>query len=569
MGTVWRARDTALHRDVALKEVRPAVPRPAGEDPESTHLQHERVQHERVLREARALARLRHPNVVTIHHIVDQDPYPWLVMEFVPGRSLQDRLETGPLDPREAARVGRDVLAALRAAHAAGVHHRDVKPANILLREDTEGAEGSEGAWTAVLTDFGIAGFPGVSRLTQTGEMIGSPEYMAPERVRGADDAPASDLWSLGMTLYVAVEGTSPMRRGTGLATLAAVLGEPVPPPLHAGPLAPVLSQLLVPDPQARPDASRLDALLAAVADGTAAPTVPSWPAPDPAPGPKSPAADEPSGRGTDGPTPTVRWKAPTSRPASRRVAPAVAAAVVSAALVAAASYLALTSSSDADAQAAGGTGATATVTTTAVAVTASGSATKSSDPRRGSGSSAGTSGATAAAASAVEAAAGRTAGTSGSEESAGPSDDSGSAASGPGSTATATVTATSADGGTVVSSGALRGSQSGRCLTANLYAAAIKTCTGLAGQVWAYGANGSLKGAHGYLTATAGSNALRTTADYTGDGLQRWHPTSGGEIVNEETGYCVNVDGQATDDGSKVSLHTCSGRTNQVWVWQ
>ncbi|WP_328496266.1 protein kinase [Streptomyces sp. NBC_00414] len=250
MGTVWRARDSVLHREVALKAVRPDAA--ASE-----------AVRERVLREARALARVSHPNVVMIHHIVDDDPHPWLVMELVEGVSLQERLADGPLSPTEAARLGRQVLGALRAADAAGVQHRDVKPANILLR-----ADGS-----AVLTDFGIAALQGSTALTATGELIGSPEYIAPERIRGNDDDPASDLWSLGLVLYVCVEGVSPLRRGTTLGTLAAVLDEAVPPPVRSGPLAPVLQALLVRDPAARPDAAQLDAMLAQVESGT----TPDW----------------------------------------------------------------------------------------------------------------------------------------------------------------------------------------------------------------------------------------------------------------------------------------------------
>ncbi|WP_221352844.1 serine/threonine-protein kinase [Streptomyces beigongshangae] len=250
MGTVWRARDSVLHREVALKAVR--------HDAAASE-----AVRERVLREARALARVRHPNVVMIHHIVDTHPHPWLVMELVDGVSLQERLAGGPLHPAEAARLGRQVLGALRAADAAGVQHRDVKPANILLR-----ADGS-----AVLTDFGIAALQGSTALTATGELIGSPEYIAPERIRGNDDDPASDLWSLGLVLYVCVEGVSPLRRGTTLATLAAVLDETVPPPVRSGPLAPVLQALLVRDPAARPDAARLDAMLAQVESGT----TPDW----------------------------------------------------------------------------------------------------------------------------------------------------------------------------------------------------------------------------------------------------------------------------------------------------
>ncbi|MEU3345222.1 protein kinase [Streptomyces sp. NPDC006700] len=250
MGTAWRARDTLLQREVALKAVRSD---PAASD----------VSRERVLREARALARLSHPNVVTIHHTVDADPHPWLVMELVPGPSLQERLSARPLTPVEAAALGRQVLSALRAAHAVGIQHRDVKPANVLLRGDG----------TAVLTDFGIAGMRGSTSLTATGELVGSPEYIAPERIRGHDDAPASDLWSLGLLLYVSVEGVSPLRRATTLATLAAVLEEPVPPPVRSGALAPVLRALLVRDPAARPDAEELDAMLARVESASA----PRW----------------------------------------------------------------------------------------------------------------------------------------------------------------------------------------------------------------------------------------------------------------------------------------------------
>lgn len=196
MGTVWRARDIALHRDVALKEVRPPDPATAAAQPDLA------VQlRERAVREARALARLAHPNVVTIHHIVEPadgvEGHPWIVMELVKGGSLHDRLASGPMPVADVLRLGLDVLSALRAAHAEGVLHRDVKPANVLLRTDG----------SAVLTDFGIAALHGATALTSTGVLIGSPEYIAPERARGEEGLPASDLWSLGMLLYVASEG--------------------------------------------------------------------------------------------------------------------------------------------------------------------------------------------------------------------------------------------------------------------------------------------------------------------------------------------------------------------------
>ncbi|MFD5184846.1 serine/threonine-protein kinase [Streptomyces sp. NPDC058372] len=334
MGTVWRARDEVLHREVALKEVRPPDPVLAGPEAAATL-------RERVLREARALARLSHPHVVTIHQIVDAGAgtHPWIVMELVPGESLADRLGRGPLLPQEAAVLGRQILAALRAAHAAGIHHRDVKPANILLRTDP----GVPGPPSAVLTDFGIAALQGSTALTATGDLIGSPEYIAPERIRGRDDHPASDLWSLGLVLYVAVEGHSPLRRATTLATLAAVLDEPVPPPVRSGPLAAVLGALLVRDPAARPDAATLDRLLAEAASGNA----PSWAEPTvsgdrpaPAASPGTPPPPAPPAPGTPPPPRPAATTAVT--PPRRRTAALVAGAAALVAVAVTATVLVL-----------------------------------------------------------------------------------------------------------------------------------------------------------------------------------------------------------------------------------
>ncbi|MFI7402219.1 protein kinase [Streptomyces sp. NPDC049541] len=270
MGMVWRATDLMLHRSVAIKEVRPSDPGLAEYDPEAA-----RLLRERVLREARALARVDHPNVVTIHHIVDGGPgtYPWIVMELVTGGSLADRLALGPMNPVEAARIGLEVLVALRAAHEAGIEHRDVKPANVLLRPDGR----------PVLTDFGIAAIRDATALTATGSVIGTPDYMAPERVSGKDGGAASDLWSLAMMLYVAVEGHHPLRRGTTLATLAAVLTDDIPPPVKAGPLTDVLARVLVRDPQARPDARQLERMLADAARQAQPETPTSFPLQPPA----------------------------------------------------------------------------------------------------------------------------------------------------------------------------------------------------------------------------------------------------------------------------------------------
>ncbi|WP_327428492.1 serine/threonine-protein kinase [Streptomyces sp. NBC_01236] len=339
MGTVWRARDTVLHREVALKAVRPDA---AASD----------AIRERVLREARALARLSHPHVVTVHHIVDADPHPWIVMELVPGSSLLERLADGPLPPAEAARLGRQILSALRAAHAAGIQHRDVKPANVLLRPDG----------SAVLTDFGIAALEGSTSLTVTGELVGSPEYMAPERIRGHGDDPASDLWSLGLVLYVCVEGVNPLRRATTLATLAAVLDDPLPPPVRSGPLAPVLQALLVRDPAARPEAERLDAMLARVESEatpdwerptrTAAVPPPTEPVPPPAPTRRRPAP----------PVPSPPYTPDRPRP-RRRTTIAVAVAVAAVLAIAATATLFLTLRDPGDKQAGGGSPGSSTRT--------------------------------------------------------------------------------------------------------------------------------------------------------------------------------------------------------------
>ncbi|MGW5912418.1 protein kinase domain-containing protein, partial [Streptomyces bacillaris] len=291
MGMVWRARDEALHRDVALKEVRPPDPALAEYDPEGA-----RTLRARVLREARALARLDHPNVVTVHHIVDpgEDGYPWIVMELVAGSSLQDRLAEGPMDPAEAAELGRGILSALVAAHASGIQHRDVKPANVLLRPDGR----------PVLTDFGIAAIRESTSLTMTGALIGSPDYIAPERIRGTEGDPSSDLWSLGMMLYVVVEGHHPLRKATTLATLAAVLDEEVPPPVRAGALTPVLKALLTRDIPARPDAATLDRMLAEAATRPTA--TPAQPAP------VQPAPDPRSAYGSPPPSPAQPTRPPT-----------------------------------------------------------------------------------------------------------------------------------------------------------------------------------------------------------------------------------------------------------------
>ncbi|MGI5424044.1 serine/threonine-protein kinase [Streptomyces sp. CA-179760] len=264
MGIVWKAVDEVLGREVAVKELRTYTD-VAGPELAALRL--------RMQREARAAARVRHPGVIAVHDIAEVDGRPLIVMELVDGPSLDDVLrERGTLEPGEAAGIGAKVMDALSAAHRAGVLHRDVKPGNILL--DRSGR--------VVLTDFGIAtmddpGDGSATHLTRSGELVGSLDYLAPERAQGASPGPASDIWALGATLYAAVEGASPFRRTSTFSTLTAIVTEPLPEPVRAGPLAPVLQQLLDKRPETRPEAGQARELLQSVADsdGTDTPTSP------------------------------------------------------------------------------------------------------------------------------------------------------------------------------------------------------------------------------------------------------------------------------------------------------
>src|SRR3954454_9179526 len=250
MGRVWRAHDEVLHRAVAIKELTAAL--------YVSESDQERLLH-RTRAEARAAARINHSAVVTVHDVLDHDGRPWIVMELVEGHSLADAVkEQGRVEPREAARIGLWVLRALRAAHAAGVLHRDVKPGNVLISHDGR----------VLLTDFGIAQIEGDTTITRTGEVVGSVDYLAPERIRGHDPGASADLWALGATLYTAVEGRSPFRRTTPLTTMQAVVDEEPAEPRHAGPLGPVIAALLQKDPAVRPDAAEAEQMLAEAAEG-------------------------------------------------------------------------------------------------------------------------------------------------------------------------------------------------------------------------------------------------------------------------------------------------------------
>jgi len=253
MGRVWRAADEMLDRQIAVKEMRID-----GLDAEDT-----RTRRERTLREARATARIDHPNVVRVYDVVDEGERLWIVMELVAGRSLERIMaEDGPVGPREAARIGLGLVAALRQVHAGGVLHRDIKPGNVLVESRAQ---------RVVLTDFGIAAIQDAKALTMVGMLVGSPDYMAPERISGRPQGPPSDIWSLGATLCAALGGRSPFSRDTTLATLHAVLYEEPELPTAAGPLREVLAALLEKEPSVRPGLEEVEEALTPVAFPTEA----------------------------------------------------------------------------------------------------------------------------------------------------------------------------------------------------------------------------------------------------------------------------------------------------------
>ncbi|MEW5541311.1 serine/threonine-protein kinase, partial [Streptomyces cyaneofuscatus] len=244
MGTVWRAEDETLGRTVAVKELR--FPGAIDEDEKRRLIT-------RTLREAKAIARIRNNGAVTVYDVVDEDDRPWIVMELIEGKSLAEAIrEDGTLTPRRAAEVGLAILDVLRSAHREGILHRDVKPSNVLIAEDGR----------VVLTDFGIAQVEGDPSVTSTGMLVGAPSYISPERARGHKPGPPADLWSLGGLLYASVEGCPPYDKGSAIATLTAVMTEPLDPPKNAGPLTEVIYGLLARDPDQRLDDRGARALL-------------------------------------------------------------------------------------------------------------------------------------------------------------------------------------------------------------------------------------------------------------------------------------------------------------------
>ncbi|WP_086792311.1 serine/threonine-protein kinase [Streptomyces thermovulgaris] len=261
MGTVWRAEDETLGRTVAVKELR--FPSNIDEDEKRRLIT-------RTLREAKAIARIRDTGAVTVFDVVDEDDRPWIVMELIEGKSLAEVIrEDGLLKPRRAAEVGLAVLDVLRSAHRQGILHRDVKPSNVLIADDGR----------VVLTDFGIAQVEGDPSITSTGMLVGAPSYISPERARGHKPGPAADLWSLGGLLYAAVEGVPPYDKGSAIATLTAVMTEPLREPKNAGPLKDVILGLLTKDPEKRLDDAGARAMLKAVIEAPEQETAASEPA--------------------------------------------------------------------------------------------------------------------------------------------------------------------------------------------------------------------------------------------------------------------------------------------------
>ncbi|MEU5427953.1 protein kinase [Streptomyces olivoreticuli] len=263
MGTVWRATDETLGRTVAVKELR--FPANIDEDEKRRLIT-------RTLREAKAIARIRSAGAVTVYDVVHEDDRPWIVMELIEGRSLADVIrEDGPLKWRRAAEVGLAVLDVLGAAHRQGILHRDVKPSNVLIADEGR----------VVLTDFGIAQVEGDPSVTSTGMLVGAPSYISPERARGQKPGPPADMWSLGGLLYAAVEGAPPYDKGSAIATLTAVMTEPLGPPRNAGPLADVMYGLLAKDPEKRLDEAGARALLTGAVNAPDE-RLPKPPAPEP-----------------------------------------------------------------------------------------------------------------------------------------------------------------------------------------------------------------------------------------------------------------------------------------------
>ncbi|SES48142.1 Serine/threonine protein kinase [Streptomyces sp. yr375] len=502
MATVWRAHDHQLGRQVAVKKLHP---QPHLDDDELATL------FERARREAHSAARISHPNVVVVHDVVDDEGLPTIVMEYVPSTTLADRITAhGPVPLEEVARIGRGVIGALRAAHRAGVLHRDVKPANVLLAEDGR----------VVLTDFGIAQASETSNLTRTGQLVGSVDFMAPERLVGATPGPEADLWALGATLFQAVEGRSPFLRNTVAQTMYAIAMEPPPEVRGAGTLTPLIQGLLASRPAERLSAEDAERLLRLPARET------------------DPAAVAPTTRATadnavrpQPATTDLRVRRPPGR-RSRKKAVWVAAAVATALLVAVAALIAVPlEQNGTSATASDGAHPAAASTTPPTDTDPSASATSPADPA-------------------------------------------------PSARADATLPPSTAvqedsepkSGATVPPvGGALVVAASGKCLSGGGGTEGLQlfqaTCDGSAAQRWETGSGGTLRSSGKCMTVAGGATADRTEIRLTGcDGGtdQRFH-LAGTRLMADQSQKCVDIFGGAS--GTGAVLWECNGRDNQTWT--
>ncbi|MEU0205007.1 protein kinase [Streptomyces canus] len=553
MGTVWRAHDTVLGRYVAIKRLHPQ-PR-LSEDELATLF-------ERTRREARSAARISHPNVVVVHDVVDDEGLPTIVMEYVPSTTLADRIRAnGPVPPEEAARIGLGVLAALRAAHRAGVLHRDVKPANVLLTEDDR----------VVLTDFGIAQASDTSTLTVTGQLVGSVDFIAPERLAGAGPGPEADLWALGATLFQAVDGHSPFLRDTVTETMYAIALGPLPEVRKAGPLTPLIQGLIANKPDERLSAEEAERLLRTAAaerhPSVAASAVPAVDAVNAGPGNAPPEwkperKPEPeterdhgkrvasaAGAVPDGPPPTSTGRRAQPRSARWRK-PVVLGTAITAAVVIAISLLVTQTVEKGGTGAQASGGATAADDKTAPSLPgASPSVTPSPSDSPSSGATSPSTAALSPSESATEAA----------------GVDTGADA---GTKATPTK---GQSGATVAPTGrALVVAASGMCLSRGNGSEGVQlyqdTCDGSAAQRWQLG-SGVVRSSGKCMTVAGGATADRTAiqlAGCDGSGSQRFR-LDGTELLAEQSQKCVDIFGGAS--GTVAVLWECNGRDNQTWT--
>jgi serine/threonine protein kinase len=552
MGTVWRAHDTVLGRHVAIKRLHPQ-PR-LSEDELATLF-------ERTRREARSAARISHPNVVVVHDVVDDEGLPTIVMEYVPSTTLADRIRAhGPVPPEEAARIGLGVLAALRAAHRAGVLHRDVKPANVLLTEDDR----------VVLTDFGIAQASDTSTLTVTGQLVGSVDFIAPERLAGAGPGPEADLWALGATLFQAVDGHSPFLRDTVTETMYAIALGPPPEVRKAGPLTPLIQGLIANKPDERLSAEEAERLLRAAAaarhPSVAAPAVPAVDAVNAEPG-NAPPEQKPerkpepeterdhgkrvasaAGAVPDGPPPTSTGRRAQPR-SGRWRKPVVLGTVITAAVLIALSLL-VTQSVEKDA------GAPAPEVTTAAGDKTAPQppgAAPSVTPSPSDSPSSGAPSPKAGARSPSESTTGAAGVDTGAE---------------PGTEATPTK---SQSGAPAAPTGrALVVAASGKCLSRGNGSEGVQlyqdTCDGSAAQRWQLG-SGVVRSSGKCMTVAGGASADRTAiqlAGCDGSGSQQFR-LDGTELLAEQSQKCVDIFGGAS--GTVAVLWECNGRDNQTWT--